>query len=91
LTPELLFKLSPGSNGKDAGVCLLAKKVLRPPHGSSLFEEGEGPEDFILIAAELLWGQVQIEGVGVEEGPTGTLFTREVWGRGKFWPCLLFR
>jgi len=55
------------------------------------FEEGEGPEDFLLIAAELLWGQVQIEGAGVEEGLTGTLFTREVWGRGEFWPCLLFR
>jgi len=91
LTPELLFKLSPGSNGKDAGVRLLAKKVLRPPCGSSLFEEGEGPEDFLLIAAKLLWGQVQIESAGVEEGPTGTLFTREVWEREEFWPCSLFR
>jgi len=22
---------------------------------------------------------------------TGTLFAGEVWGRGEFWPCLLFR
>jgi len=71
--------------------CLLVKEVLGPPHSSSLFEEGEGPEDFLLVVAELLQGQVQIEGAGVEEGPTRTLFPREVWGRGEFWPCLLFR
>jgi len=34
---------------------------------------------------------MQIEGAEVEEGPTRTSFPREVWGRGKFWPCLLFR
>jgi len=34
---------------------------------------------------------VQIEGAGVEEGLTGTSFPREVWGRGEFWPCSLFR
>jgi len=67
------------------------KEVLRPPHGSSLFEEGEGPEDFLLVAAELLQGQAQIEGTGVKKGPTGTSFPREVWGRGEFWPCSLFR
>jgi len=53
LTPELLFKISPESNRKDASVYLLAKEVLRPPHGSPLFEEGEGPEDFLLVVAEL--------------------------------------
>jgi len=49
-----------------------------------VFEEGEGPEDFLLVTAELLWGQVQIEGARVEEGLTGTSFTREVWGKGSF-------
>jgi len=56
LTPELLFKVSPESNGKNAGVCLLVKEVFGPPYSSSIFEEGEGPEDFLLITAELLWG-----------------------------------
>jgi len=56
LTLELLFEISPGSNGKDAGVHLLAKEILRPPHSLSLFEESKGPEDFLFIAAELLWG-----------------------------------
>jgi len=55
-----LFKVSPGLNGKNAGVCLLAKEVLGPPCSLSILEKGEGPEDFLLVAAELLQGQVQI-------------------------------
>jgi len=54
LTPELLFEVSPESNGKDAGVHLLAKEVFRPPCSLSIFEKGEGPEDFLFVAAELL-------------------------------------
>jgi len=57
LTPELLFEIGPGSNRKDTSIHLLAKEVLGPSRSSSLFEEGKGPEDFLLIAAELLWGQ----------------------------------
>jgi len=57
LTLELLFKVGPGLDGKDAGVHFLAKEVLGPPRGSSIFEKGEGPKDFLLVAAELLWGQ----------------------------------
>jgi len=56
-----------------------------------LFKEGEGPEDFLLVTAELLQGQVQIENTGVEEGPTRTSFPREVWEKGEFWPCSLFK
>ena len=54
LTPELLFKIGPGFDGKDASVHLLAKEVLGPSCGLPLFEEGKGPEDFLLITAELL-------------------------------------
>jgi len=57
LTPELLFEVSPGLDRKNAGVHLLAKEVLGPPHGTSIFEKGEGPKDSLLIAAELLWSQ----------------------------------
>jgi len=57
---ELLFEVGPGLNGKNAGVHLLAKKVLRPPCSPSILEKDKGPEDFFLIAAELLQGQVQI-------------------------------
>jgi len=86
-----LFEIGPGSNRKDASVHFLVKEILRPSRGSPLFEEGEGPKDFFLVIAELLQDQAQIKGVEVEEGPTRTSFSRKVWGRGEFWPCLLFR
>jgi len=54
LTPELLFKVGPGSNWKDASVHFLAKEVLGPLHSTSILEEGEGPEDFFLVADKLL-------------------------------------
>jgi len=57
LAPELLFEVGPGLDGKDASVRFLAKEVLRPPRDASVFEEGEGPQDFLLIAAELFRGQ----------------------------------
>jgi len=57
LTPELLFEVGPRLNRKNAGVCLLAKEVLGPPRGTSIFEKGECPKDFLLIAAELLRSQ----------------------------------
>jgi len=58
LALELLFEVGPGLDGKDAGVRFLAKEVLGPPCGSSIFEKGEGPQDFLLVAAKLLQGQV---------------------------------
>jgi len=57
LALELLFEVGPGLDGKDAGVCFLAKEVLGPPHGSSIFEKDEGSQDFLLVVAELFRGQ----------------------------------
>jgi len=57
LTPELLFEVSPRLDRKNTGIRLLAKEVLGPPHGTSVFEKGKGPKDFLLIAAELLRSQ----------------------------------
>jgi len=91
LTPKLLFEVDPGLNWKNAGVCLLAKEVLRPLRSTFIFEEDEGPEDFFLIAGELIRGQAQIQHAGVEEGSSGAPFAGEVGGRGEFWPCSLFR
>jgi len=91
LTLELLFKVNPGLNWKNAGVHFLAKEVLGPLCNTSILEEDEGPEDFFLITGELLQGQAQIQHAGVEEGSSEAPFTREVWERGEFWPHLLFR
>jgi len=85
-----LFEVDPGLNWKNAGVCLLAKEVLRPLRSTSVLEEGEGPKDFFLVAGELLWGQTQIQSAGVEEGSSGAPFAGEVWRRREFWPCPLF-
>jgi len=57
LTPELLLEVGPRLDRENAGVRLLAKEVLGLPHGTSVFEKGECPKDFLLIAAELLWSQ----------------------------------
>jgi len=67
------------------------KEVFRLPCSPSILEKSKSPEDFFLITTELLWGQMQIQYTGVEESLTGTSFAREVWGRGEFWPCSLFR
>jgi len=56
----------------------------------SILKEDKSPEDFFLVADELLWGQAQIQHVGVEEGSSGTPFAGEVWRRKEFWPRLLF-
>jgi len=90
LTLELLFKVGPGSNWEDTSVRLLVKEVLRLLRSTSILEEGKGPEDFFLIAGELLRGQVQIQHAGVEESSSGTPFAEEVWRKREFWPRPLF-
>jgi len=51
------FEVGPRLDRKNAGVRLLAKEVLGPPHGMSVFEKGECPKDFLLVATELLRSQ----------------------------------
>jgi len=65
-------------NGKNARVYFLVKEVFRLPCSPSILEKSESPEDFFLIATELLWGQMQIQYTGVEKSLTRTSFAREV-------------
>jgi len=60
LTSELLFEVGPRLDRKNTSVRLLAKEVLGPSRGTSVFEKCEGPKDFLLVAAELLQSQAQI-------------------------------
>jgi len=55
-----MFEVGLGLNWENASVYLLAKELLGPLCSTSILEEGEGLEDFFLIAGELLWGQTQI-------------------------------
>jgi len=57
LTLELLFEVGLRLDRKNAGVRFLAKEVLGPPRSTFVFEKGECPKDFLLIAAELLQSQ----------------------------------
>jgi len=54
LTLELLLKVGPELNGEDASVRFLTKEVLGPLGSPSTLEEDKGPEDFLLVVAELL-------------------------------------
>jgi len=54
--PELLFKVPPGLDGKDASVRFLTEHVLGPLGGVTTFEKHEGPENFLLFIVELLRG-----------------------------------
>ena len=54
--PKLLFKFSPGLDGKNASVRFLTEYVFRPLGGTTSLEEHEGPEDPFLFVMELLWG-----------------------------------
>ena len=40
---ELGFKVSPGLDGKESGICFLVEEVLRPLCCVTAFEEGESP------------------------------------------------
>jgi len=55
-----MFEVDLELNWENASIYLLAKELLGPLRSMSILEEGEGPEDFFLIAGELLWGQTQI-------------------------------
>jgi len=54
MQPELLFKFSPGLDGKNASICFLMKYVFGPLGGMTSLEECEGPENPFLFVLELL-------------------------------------
>jgi len=51
------FEVGPRLDRKNAGVRLLVKEILGLSRGTSVFEKGECPKDFLLVAAELLRSQ----------------------------------
>jgi len=54
--PELLFKVSLGLDGKNAGVRFLTEYVFGPLGSTTSFEECESPENPFLFIVELLQG-----------------------------------
>lgn len=75
---ELLVKVTPGLKGKNAGVCFLSEEVFGLLGSSTSLEECEGLEYLFLFVAELLWGQVNIEGTEVKKDLASTLVSIKV-------------
>jgi len=53
---KLLFKFSPGLDGKNTSVRFLTKYVFGPLGGATSLKEREGPENPFLFVMELLQG-----------------------------------
>jgi len=53
---ELLFKVSPGLDGENAGVRFLMEYIFGPLGGTTSFEECKSPENSFLFVMELLRG-----------------------------------
>jgi len=87
MNPELLFKVSLCWNGENASVCFLTEHVFRPLGGTTIFEECEGPENFLLFVVELLQGQADVEGAGVQECMAIVMFSTEVQRTGELGTC----
>jgi len=65
VNPELLLKVSPGSDGENASVRLLMKHVFGPLGSTTTFEERESPEDPLFFVVELFRGQADVQEAGV--------------------------
>jgi len=53
VNPELLLKVSPGSDGENASVRFLTKHVFGPLGSTTTFEERESPKNPLFLVMEL--------------------------------------
>jgi len=60
VNPELLLKVSLGSDGENTSVCFLTKHVFGPLGSMTTFEEHESPKDPLCFIVELLWDQADV-------------------------------
>jgi len=65
VNPELLLKVSPGSDGENASVHFLTKHVFGSLGSTTTFEERESPKNPLFFIVELFWGQANVQGAGV--------------------------
>jgi len=76
--PELLLKISPGLDRKNASICFLMKHVFRPLGSMTSFKEHKSPENPFFFIIELLWGQADVKGAGVQECIAVVTFSTKV-------------
>jgi len=65
----------------------LTEHVFGPLGGTTTFEEHKGPEDSLLFVVELLQGQVDVEGAGVQKCMAIVTFSTEVQRRRELGTC----
>jgi len=88
MNPELLFKVSPCLDRENTSVHFLIEHIFRLLGGTIAFEECEGPENSLLFIVELLQGQADVEGAGVQEYTAVMIFSAKVWRREELGMCL---
>jgi len=86
--PELLLKISPGLDRENASVCFLTKYIFGPLSGMTSFEECESPENPFFFVMELLRGQADVEGAGVQKCAAIVTFSAEVQRTRELGTCL---
>jgi len=86
--PELLLEISPGLDRENANVRFLTKYIFGPLGSMTSFEERESPENPFFFVMELLWGQADVEGAGVQKCAAVVTFSAEVWGTRELGTCL---
>jgi len=87
MKPELLLKISPGLDRKNASVRFLIKYIFRPLGSTTSFEERESPENPFFFVVELLWGQADVERAGVQKCVAIVMFSTEVRGTKELGMC----
>jgi len=85
--PELLLKISPGLDRENASVCFLMKYIFGPLGSTASFEEHESPENPFFFVVELLRGQADVEGAGVQKCAAVVTFSPEVQGTRELGTC----
>ena len=60
VNPELLLKVSLGSDGENASVRFLTKHVFGSLGSTTTFEERESPKNPLFLVIELFWGQADV-------------------------------
>jgi len=85
---ELLLEISPGLDRENASICFLTKYIFRPLGSTSSFEECESPENPFFFVVELLQGQADVEGAGVQKCVTVVTFSTEVQRTRELGTCL---
>jgi len=85
--PELLLEISPGLDRENASVCFLTKYIFRPLGSTTSFEERKSPENPFFFVMELLQGQADVEGAGVQKCTAIVTFSTKVQGTREFGTC----